>query len=62
MSLPFLYQALCPVLQLVRLSCRTDTDLAIEVVVLARGDYRRGARGRNLVETRDSRERTAGPA
>ncbi len=34
MSLSFLYRALCRVLQLVRLSCRTDTDLAIEVVML----------------------------
>ena len=33
-TLSFLYLAFCRVVQLVRLSCRTDTDLAIEVVVL----------------------------
>lgn len=30
MSLTFLYRAFCRVLQLIRLSCRTDKDLAIE--------------------------------
>ncbi|MGH9043664.1 MAG: integrase, partial [Acidimicrobiales bacterium] len=34
MSLSFLYRAFCRVLQLARLSCRIDTDLAIEVVML----------------------------
>ena len=34
MTLSLLYRALVLVLQLVRLSCRTDTDLAIEVVIL----------------------------
>lgn len=34
MSLSFLYQAFCRVLQLIRLSLRTDTDLAVEVVTL----------------------------
>ncbi len=34
MSLSFLYRAFCRVLQLARLSCCTDTDLAIEVVML----------------------------
>lgn len=34
MSFSFLYRAFCRVLQLVRMSCRTDTDLAIEVVML----------------------------
>lgn len=34
MSLSCLYQALCRVLQLVRLACRTDANLAIEVIML----------------------------
>ena len=34
MTLSFLYRAFCRVLQLIRLICRSDTDLAIEVVVL----------------------------
>ena len=34
MCLSFLYRAFCRVLQLIRLICRTDTDLAIEVVML----------------------------
>ena len=34
MALSFLYRAFCRVLQLIRLSCRKDTDLAIEVVML----------------------------
>ena len=33
-SLSFLYRAFCRVLQLIRLTCRTETDLAIEVVML----------------------------
>jgi putative transposase len=33
-TLSFLYRAFCRVLQLVRFSCRTDADLAIEVVML----------------------------
>jgi transposase InsO family protein len=33
-SLSFLYRAFCRILQLVQLSCRADTDLAIEVVML----------------------------
>jgi hypothetical protein len=33
-TLSFLYQAFCRVFQLIRLSCRTDTDLAIELVML----------------------------
>lgn len=32
-ALSFLCRAFCRVLQLIRLSCRTDTDLAIEVDV-----------------------------
>ena len=34
MALSFLYRAFCRVLQLIRLTCRADTDLAIEVVML----------------------------
>ncbi|HLG67022.1 MAG TPA: hypothetical protein VKV36_04030 [Acidimicrobiales bacterium] len=34
MALSFLYRAFCRVLQLIRLVGRSDTDLAIEVVVL----------------------------
>ncbi|MGA7417195.1 MAG: hypothetical protein WBW80_04320 [Acidimicrobiales bacterium] len=34
MTLSFLYRAFCRVLQLVRFACRTDVDLAIEVVML----------------------------
>ena len=34
MALSFLYRALVRVLQLIRLSCRKDTDLAIEIVML----------------------------
>lgn len=34
MSLSFLYRAFCRVLQLIRLTCRSDTDLAVEVVML----------------------------
>ena len=34
MALSFLHRAFCRVLQLIRLSCRKDTDLAIEVVML----------------------------
>jgi putative transposase len=33
-TLSFLYRAFCRVLQLIRLLCRSDTDLAVEVVVL----------------------------
>ena len=33
-TLSFLYRAFCRVLQLIRLICRSDTDLAIEVVML----------------------------
>ncbi|MGH9086687.1 MAG: helix-turn-helix domain-containing protein [Acidimicrobiales bacterium] len=34
MSLSFLYRAFCRVLQVIRLACRTDKDLAIEVILL----------------------------
>ena len=34
MSLSFLYRGSCRVLQLIRLTCRSDTDLAIEMVLL----------------------------
>lgn len=34
MFLSFLYRAFCSVLQLVRLACRSDTELAVEVVML----------------------------
>ncbi|MHB1488297.1 MAG: integrase [Acidimicrobiales bacterium] len=34
MALSFLYRAFCRVLQLIRSTCRCDTDLAIEVVML----------------------------
>ncbi len=34
MALSFLYRAFCRVLQLIRFSCRKDTDLAIKVVML----------------------------
>jgi hypothetical protein len=34
MALSFLYRALVRALQLIRLSCRTDIDLAIEIVML----------------------------
>ena len=34
MALTFLYRAFCRILELIRLSCREDTDLAIEVVML----------------------------
>ena len=34
MTLSFLYRASCRVLQLIRFSCRTGTDLAIEVVMM----------------------------
>ena len=34
MTLSFLYRAFCRVLQLIRLACRTDTGLAVEVVML----------------------------
>jgi hypothetical protein len=34
MALSFLYRALVPVLQLIRLFFRNDTDLAIEIVML----------------------------
>ena len=34
MALSFLYRAFCRVLQLIRLVCRKDTDLAIEIVML----------------------------
>jgi putative transposase len=34
MALSFLYRAFCRVLQLIRLVCRQDTDLAIEIVML----------------------------
>jgi hypothetical protein len=34
MALSFFYRSFCRVLQLIRLSCRKDTDLAIEIVVL----------------------------
>jgi len=34
--LSFGYRAFCRVLQRIRLSCRKDTDLAIEVVMLRR--------------------------
>ena len=34
MTLSFLYRAFCRTLQLIRLICRSDTDLAVEVVVL----------------------------
>jgi putative transposase len=33
-TLSFLYRAFCRVLQLIRLICRSDTDLAVEVVML----------------------------
>jgi putative transposase len=33
-ALSFLYRAFCRVFQLIRLSCRKDEDLAIEVVML----------------------------
>jgi hypothetical protein len=33
-TLSFLYRAFCRVLQLIRLTCRRDADLAIEVVLL----------------------------
>ena len=33
-TLSFLYRAFCPVLQLIRLSCRKDSYLAVEVVML----------------------------
>ena len=34
MTLSFRYRAFCRVLQLIRLICRTDIDLAVEVVML----------------------------
>jgi len=34
MALSFLYRVFCSVLQLIWLTCRKDTDLAIEVVIL----------------------------
>lgn len=34
MSLSFLYRPVCRALQLIRLSCSSDTDLAIEVIML----------------------------
>jgi hypothetical protein len=34
MTLSFLYQAFCRVVELVRFSCRKNTDLAVEVVML----------------------------
>lgn len=34
MSRSFLYQAFCRFLQLIRLCCRSDTDLAIDVIML----------------------------
>gem|GEM_PF-4955709 len=34
MTLSFLYRALCRLLQLIRLLCRSHTNLSIEVVVL----------------------------
>jgi putative transposase len=34
MSLSFLYRAFCRVLQLIHLSCRNNTHVAIEVVML----------------------------
>jgi hypothetical protein len=33
-TLTFFYRAFCRVVQLIRLSCRRDTDLAIEVIML----------------------------
>ena len=36
MALSFLYRAFCRVLQLIRLSCRKEADLATEVVILRR--------------------------
>jgi putative transposase len=34
MSLSFLYRAFCRILQLIRLTCRSETELAVEVVML----------------------------
>ena len=34
MALSFLYRAFCRVIQMIRLACRKDTDLAVEVVIL----------------------------